>query len=92
MDKRYYGGMRMSFIPSGISTCCGERPGRSPGNRIEVRGQMPVIPIANGNHVYIGAVHANFRDSNESKSDKPVVDSVQVYLTWNVDFKSLLGK
>ena len=91
MDKRYYGGLRMSFNPEWYLDMLWGKTESVPGNRVEVRGQMPVIPIANGNHVYIGAV-ANFRDSNRAKSDKPIVDSVQVYLTWNVDFKSIIGK
>ena len=61
------------------------------GRRIEVRGQMPVIPVKTGNHVYIGAV-ANFRASNEGDGETPQKDTVQVYLTWNVDFKSIFGK
>lgn len=91
MDKRYYGGVRMSFNPEWYLDMLWGKTESVPGNRVEVRGQMPVIPIANGNHVYIGAI-ANFRDSNEAKGDKPIVDALQVYLAWNVDFKSILGK
>ena len=91
VDKRYYAGLRMSFNPEWYLDVLYGKTESVRGRRIEVRGQMPVIPVKTGNHVYIGAV-ANFRASNEDAGETPQKDTVQVYLTWNVDFKSIFGK
>lgn len=91
VDKRYYTGLRMSFNPEWYLDVLYGKTESVRGRRIEVRGQMPVIPVKTGNHVYIGAV-ANFSASNEDAGETPQKDTVQVYLTWNVDFKSIFGK
>lgn len=91
VDKRYYTGFRMSFNPEWYLDVLYGKTESLQGRRFEVRGQMPVIPVKTGNHVYIGAV-ANFGATNEDAGDTPQKDTVQVYLTWNVDFKSIFGK
>ncbi len=89
VDKRYYGGLRLSFSPQWYFDVLYGKTENSPGRRFEIRGQMPVIERPNGNHVHLGAL-ANIRASN-SETERSVGDTVQVYLTWNVDFSSLFG-
>jgi hypothetical protein len=90
MAKRYYGGIRLGFSPEWYFDILYGKTEGVAGRRLEARGQMPVF-VKNGSRVYLGAV-ANFRTGKiDSDDEANGADTVQVYLTWNVDFTKIFG-
>jgi hypothetical protein len=62
--------------------------GRSPGlssRRVEIRGQMPVAQMQNGNAFFAGTV-INMGAINDEPDEE---DRITIYVSWNVDFLDL---
>jgi len=97
---RTYAGLRWAVNPELYTDVLWGKTSGLRSDRVEVRGQLPVFTLDNGDKVYLGGI-GNFALNKRHRelavgSDNKVIappesDAVRVYVTFNTDLKRILG-
>jgi hypothetical protein len=83
LDRRYYGGARLSFSPENVTDILVGRTESRPGARVELRGQGRVGTVKESPLLIGGVMNIGVKHRNE--------DAIRVYLLWRTNVSSLFG-
>ena len=84
--EKYMAGLRFAHSPESFFDILYGKTENVNGKRIELRGQLPVAEIVNGNIFVGGILNLAIDDKGESN------DSIRMYVTWQVNFSDIIGK
>jgi hypothetical protein len=94
--SRLYYGLRTAINPEFYADFMYGHTSGLHSNRLEVRGQFPVMSLSNGDRIFLGGI-GNFAIDKrqriaEAGGPTPLEsDIVRVYITWNTDLKHIFG-
>lgn len=83
--RKYMAGVRLAHSPESYFDLLYGRTERVQGKRLELRGQLPVSKLLNGNLFVGGAVNVS---ANEEKNNN---DTLRLYVTWQVSIADIFG-
>lgn len=83
--RKYMAGVRLAHSPESYFDILYGRTERVDGKRLELRGQLPVAKLLNGN-LFVGGV-VNVSASEEVNNN----DTLRVYVTWQVNIADIFG-
>jgi hypothetical protein len=101
ITSRFYYGIRAAVNPELYADIMYGHTSGLHSNRLEVRGQFPVMSLSNGDRIFLGGI-GNFAlnkrqrtpvlDSQGHQVAPPESDTIRAYISWNTDFKNLFSK
>lgn len=87
--SRYYAGLRWAFNYQWYFDALVGRTEGLESDRLELRGQFPIIPASNNSRVYLGMIaNLGFNKPEDSMEE----DVVTVFVKWNIDVKGFFEK
>lgn len=92
-DSRFYYGLRIAANPEFFADLLFGTTESLVTKRVEIRGQIPVHKFENDSRLYLGAIVNAAQRGERRKHDlahKQEADVVRLFISWNVDFMSLL--
>ncbi|MGA1789903.1 MAG: hypothetical protein ACMUIM_00330 [bacterium] len=84
-SKKYLGGLRFAHSPESFFDVLYAKTQNVEGDRVEIRGQIPVAEMLNG-RIFIGG-SLNFSTGSEGQES----DNVRMYIAWQVDFSNIFA-
>jgi len=84
-SKKYLGGLRFAHSPESFFDVLYAKTQNVEGDRVEIRGQIPVAEMLNG-RIFIGG-SLNFSTGTEGQES----DNVRMYISWQVDFSKIFA-